>query len=65
MGIEKASAIRDQAWASIRPYADDIERIIVSGPTRDGDINIIRKALHLVSGDLHFKKAEIKHSSGD
>ena len=54
-------AVGDRAWADLRQFQRDIERIARGGvhPTaRDNDI--VRKVFKVVAGDLEFRSAESK-----
>jgi len=56
----RLSALRDQAWADLRQYRNDIERITEMGPESKQDINVIWKALYVVLGDIIHREWEAR-----
>lgn len=58
----KTEAIRDQAWARISEYFEDIERILTERTIIENlsdDEKIVNLVLNIVLGELLMRKADI------
>jgi hypothetical protein len=55
-----AKSLDDQAWAMLREQHDRIHRIAHEGPSRDGDMELVRKVMLVVDGRLFLQLAERK-----
>jgi hypothetical protein len=51
-------SVRDQAWASVRDYEEELRRIGHSGLSQPADLTLAMKACCLVAGDLAHKRRE-------
>lgn len=46
---------RDQAWADIAQYKDDLARMSDNGPQDERDVDIVRKCMHIMVAEVSYR----------